>query len=120
MSQTRRQRRVAELVHEELSTLLMFEVRDPRVRTVTVTEVGMTADLKRAHVYYTVLGDEADEAQRGLDSAAGFLRRELGARLRLRYTPELVFALDQAELQGRRIDALLDQLDLPEDEPADG
>jgi ribosome-binding factor A len=112
---------VAELIHQELSTLLMFKVRDPRVASVTVTDVDVTADLKRAHVYYVVLDQtEAEEAQRGLESAAGFLRRALAARVELRHTPEIVFAPDQAEIQGRRIDALLDELNPSESESADG
>jgi ribosome-binding factor A len=118
---TRRQRRVAELIHQELSTLLMFKVRDPRVAPVTVTGVDVTPDLKRAHVYYVVLDEaEAEEAQHGLESAAGFLRRALAARVELRYTPEIIFSLDQAEIQGRRIDALLDELDPAEGEGTDG
>jgi ribosome-binding factor A len=118
---SRRQRRVAELVHQEVSTLLMFEVRDPRVQAVTITSVDMTPDLKRAHIYYMVLDDEgAEEAQRGLESATGFLRRELGARVQLRHTPEIVFAIDEAEMQGRRIDALLDGIQQAEGEPSDG
>jgi ribosome-binding factor A len=118
---SRRQRRVAELIHHELSTLLMFKVRDPRVASVTLTSVDMTADLKRAHVYYMVLDEaEAEEAQQGLDSAAGFLRRALAARVELRYTPEIIFSLDEAEIQGRRIDALLDGLDPAAGELSDG
>jgi ribosome-binding factor A len=117
---SRRQRRVAGLIHEELSSLLMLEVRDPRVGLVTLTRVDMTPDLKRAHVYYMVLGEEeVEKAQQGLESSAGFLRRALAGRLQLRHTPELVFSVDQVEIQGRRIDALLDQIDLPESEPAD-
>ncbi len=118
---SRRQQRVAGLIHEELGSLLMFEVRDPRVALVTLTGVDMTPDLRRAHAYYTVLDDAvAEEAQRGLESAAGFLRRALAARLQLRHTPEIVFSLDRGEIQGRRIDALLDEIDVAESGPADG
>lgn len=109
---TRRQRRVAELIHRELSLLLMREVRDPRLSEVTVTEVRVTPDLLLARVYFTVLGDaEAkSEALIGLGSASGFLRTQLADRVRLRFVPELTFELDESADYGRRIDELLDQI----------
>lgn len=109
---TRRQRRVAELVHQELSVLLMLEARDPRLAGVTITGVEVTPDLLLARVYFTVLGDgEAErEALAGLVSATGYLRTELAARVQLRFVPQLVFAADTSAAYGRRIDELLDQL----------
>jgi ribosome-binding factor A len=109
---TRRQRRVAELIHRELSLLLMREVRDPRLADVTITEVRVTQDLLLARVYFTVLGDvkAQQEAVAGLEHAGGFLRTQLADRVQLRFVPELAFELDQSAEYGRRIDELLAQL----------
>lgn len=106
---TRRQRRVSELIHRELSLLLMHEVRDPRLSGVTITEVEVTPDLLIAHVYFTVLGDaeEQKEALAALERAGGFLRTQLAGQVRLRFVPELIFELDRSAEYGRRIDELL-------------
>jgi ribosome-binding factor A len=117
---TRRQRQVAELLHEEISLLIQRRARDPRLGFVTVTGVEMSPDLRVAHVYVSVLGSD-DEAQASLDSlsrAAGFFRRELGASLSLRYLPELNFRPDDTLERALRIDQLLDSLqeETPEDD----
>ena len=108
---TRRQRRVSELIHRELSMLLMLEARDPRLAGVTITGVDVTPDLLLAHVYFTVLGDKdaQQEALVGFEHAGGFLRTELAGRVRLRFVPELDFKLDKSADYGRRIDELLEQ-----------
>ncbi|MCL7451649.1 MAG: 30S ribosome-binding factor RbfA [Anaerolineae bacterium] len=118
---TRRQRRVAEQIHRDLSLLLMREVRDPRLGDVTITEVRVTPDLLIARIFFTVLGNDAErkEAQAGLDSAAGFLRSQLAAQLRLRTVPELIFELDRSAEYGQRIEELLSQIAL-EDPVEDG
>jgi ribosome-binding factor A len=122
---TRRQRRVAELVHRELSLLLMHQVRDPRLAGVTITEVRVTPDLMLARVYFTVLGDtgQDQEALAALERANGYLRTQLAGQVRLRSVPELIFELDTSAAYGQRIDELLAQIaesDSPEDgsEPA--
>jgi ribosome-binding factor A len=109
---TRRQRQVAELVHRELSSLLLFEVRDPRLEGLTITEVRVTPDLLLARIFFTLLDKESpvQEAQSALESASGFLRSKLGARVRLRSVPELVFMHDSSAAYGQQIDALLDQI----------
>ncbi len=109
---TRRQRKVADLIQEELSALLMRRVHDPRVEGVTVTAVDVSADLHYADVLVTVLGDEErkKEAIAGLNAAAGFLRRELAPSLNLRYMPELRFHIDRSYERGARIDALLEEI----------
>lgn len=106
------QKRAADLIQAHLTDLLQKQVNDPRVRMVTITGVEITPDATRAHVYFTALGgpEQQAAAAAGLQSAAGFLRRELGQRLRLRHTPELVFHWDTSIEQGERIDRLLDQL----------
>ena len=120
---TRRQRRVSELIHRELSKLLMLEARDPRLVGVTVTSVTVTPDLLLARVHFTVLGDQVakKEALAGLEHANGFLRTELASRIRLRFVPELVFEEDKSAEYGRRIDELLELVKddiTPEDEDA--
>ncbi|MGD9047629.1 MAG: 30S ribosome-binding factor RbfA [Anaerolineae bacterium] len=122
---TRRQRRVAELVHRELSLLLVHQVRDPRLAGVTITEVRVTPDLMLARVYFTVLGDtgQDQEALAALERANGYLRTQLAGQVRLRSVPELIFELDTSAAYGQRIDELLTQIaesDSPEDgsEPA--
>ncbi|MEA3377437.1 MAG: 30S ribosome-binding factor RbfA [Chloroflexota bacterium] len=112
------QRRVSELVHVRLSNLLEREVKDPRLDMVTITDVVVTPDAARANVYFTVLGGEGalKDAQEGLESAAGWLRRELGRELRLRRTPELVFHYDRSVERGERIAAILDELGLGDEE----
>lgn len=109
---TRRQRRVAELIHRELSLVLMREVRDPRLVDVTITGAEVAPDLLVARVYFTVMGD-ADDAQEALDAlqgAGGYLRTQLAGRVQLRYAPELIFELDKSAEHGRRIDELLAQV----------
>jgi ribosome-binding factor A len=109
---TRYQRRVSEMLHGHLAKLLKTRVNDPRVALVTITGVEVNADTTQAQVYFSVLGDETDreEAMAGLRSAAGFLRRELGQRIRLRNTPELIFHWDASIERGERIASLLDRL----------
>ena len=108
----RRQRQVAELLHKEISLLIQRQARDPRLDSVTITGVDVTPDLQDARVYVSVLGDRHDvqQAMAGLESAAGFLRRQLGDSLSLRVTPTLTFRLDNSFEQGSRIDQLLDTL----------
>ena len=116
----RRQRQVAELLHQEISLLIQRQVRDPRLGFVTITDVEVTPDLRLAHVYVSVLGsdDELKQALEGLKSAAGFFRHELGSSLSLRFVPELSFRLDASLEHGLRIDHLLDALHA--EAPADG
>jgi ribosome-binding factor A len=118
---SRRQRRVAQQIHRELSQLLVREVRDPRLSEVTITEVRVTPDLLLARIYFSVLGEaEAEQAAlAALDRAGGFLRTQLAERLSLRFMPELTFMLDTSAEYGRRIEELLDQI-AAEKPPQDG
>jgi ribosome-binding factor A len=114
----RYQRRISDLVRTHLTELLERKANDPRVRMVTITEVTTTPDALRADVHFSVLGGA--EAQAGLDSAAGWLRRELGNRLRLRNTPRLVFHYDPSLERGEHIAGILDGLRLSEEEQDTG
>jgi ribosome-binding factor A len=109
MSSTRTAR-VARQIQQELSQILEEQVKDPRVGMVTLTSVQMTPDLRLARIYFSRLGPPEDrhEAKAALDHAAGYLRRELGQRLRLRYLPELRFFIDDSLERYERISELLD------------
>ena len=98
---------------------LLEQVKDPRVQQgmISVTRVETTGDLRYAKVWLSVLGLENEkEFRRGLKSASGWLRRELGGALNLRYTPELVFEVDHSIEQGAYISGLIEQLDLHAEE----
>jgi ribosome-binding factor A len=114
----RYQRRVSELIRGHLMDLLERKINDPRLEMVTITDVVVTPDVVRANVHYSILGgaEAQAEAQAGLESAAGWLRRELGRRLRLRNTPELVFHYDPSLERGEHIASILDELGLGEEE----
>ncbi len=103
--------RVGDLIHRELSRLLLREVKDPRLSGVTITAVEVTADLRHARVLFASTGRAGTpEELRGLHSAAGFLRSQLGRALRLRYAPELTFEVDTSLERGLHISALLKQI----------
>jgi ribosome-binding factor A len=108
----KRATRVADQIRMEVADIIMRKTKDPRVGDVTVTDVEVTNDLRLARVFVTALGDERaqTDALAGLDKAAGFIRSELGRRLQLRYTPELVFQRDLTGARGDRIWSLLDQV----------
>ena len=93
-----RKDRVADQIQRELATLIQFDVKDPRVGMVTITAVEVSREFEYARVFFTVLGDDAvrEATIKGLARAAGFLRRELAHRLKLRTTPELQFVYDQS------------------------
>ena len=110
--------RINEELQRELSALLR-SLKDPRVQQsmVSVTKVEATGDLRYAKVYISVLDkDKSRDTLKGLKSAGGFLRREIAARLQLRYTPELVFVEDDSIAQGARMYDLLKRLDIREDD----
>jgi ribosome-binding factor A len=104
-----RPEKVEEFIKEELSEILRREVRDPRIGFVSITDVEVSADLRHARVFVSVLGDEEAKTATmdGLRSAVGYIRRELGGRLQLRHTPEIVFKLDESIERGARVNKLL-------------
>lgn len=112
---TIKQERAAHLIHNILSELLMTEVTDPALDSVTITEVKVDREIEYAEVYVHSMSDQK-ETMHGLDRASGFLRRELAARTRFRKTPTLHFHWDVAVEHGERIDQLLNTLN--DDPPA--
>lgn len=109
---TRRTERVSDLLRAELSDLILREIKDPRIRLVSLTGVEVTSDLRRAVVRVSALGDDAqrEEAVEALRHARGFLRTELSHRLRTRVTPELIFELDRGAEHSQKISDLLESL----------
>ena len=110
--------RVNEDIQRTLAALLK-NVKDPRVNQgmISITGVNTTGDLRYCKVYVSVLGLQSEkEFMKGLRSASGYLRRELGSRLSLRYTPELIFELDHSIEHGAHISQLLNSLELSGDD----
>jgi ribosome-binding factor A len=105
----RRNLRVADLIREEIGNMLIRELKDPRLGFITITDVVMPPDLKSAQVFYSVLGSEGERKNcaEGLANCAGYLRKEIGQRLRLRYAPEIHFHYDDSIEYGQRIEDLL-------------
>ena len=105
----RRADRVADLVRAAVAELILRELKDPRIGLVTLTEVDMTDDLRHAKIYFSVVGSEEERKRSlaGLQSAAGFIRREVGRRLQLRFAPEIQFRLDPVPERAQRVSELL-------------
>lgn len=120
---SKRQKRVADQIREILSELLTFEVSDPRLTAVTVMDVDIDRELMYADVFVSSFeGEESRETViSALDSAGGYLRRELGNRMRMQHTPQLRFHWDESLDYGNRIENLLESLDItPKDESDSG
>jgi ribosome-binding factor A len=111
-----RRARIADQIQRELAELIRLEVRDPRVGMVTLTGVDLSRDQSHAKVYFTVLGasSDAEQAQEGLQHAAGFLRSSLAHRLTTRSVPELAFAYDESVERGVRLSRLIDEAVKPQ------
>jgi ribosome-binding factor A len=106
-----RSARVNEQIRRELADLLLFDVKDPRVKFVSLTGVEISADYAHAKVFFTALveHDQLAEIERGLKAAAGYLRRQLGRRVRLHSTPELHFVHDPSIERGSAMSKLIDE-----------
>jgi len=104
--------RVGDVLLKELADLLMRRVRDPRVTGVTLTGIRVSNDLKHAKVYFSLIGDEQAimEVQEGLESAKGFIKREIGQRMELKYVPDIVFRHDPSLATGERMEKLFQNM----------
>ncbi|MDD2320282.1 MAG: ribosome-binding factor A [Geobacteraceae bacterium] len=109
---SKRSDKVAEAIHELVSGLLIKGVKDPRIGFATITGVKLADDLHLATIYFSVIGDDSDKksAEQGLNSARGFIRKEMAKSLRMRYVPDIIFRYDESVDYGRRIDTLLDEI----------
>jgi len=113
-----RANRVGEQMKKELSDIIGRKIKDPRIGFVTVTDVQVTGDLQQAKVYISVLGDDEQKENtlKGLAKAKGFIRSEIGQRIRLRKTPEIIFEFDESIDYGNRIETLINKLHTEENE----
>ena len=117
--------RIGEQIKRELSMLIRNEIKDPRVSMVSILDVEVTKDLSKAKVFFDALNqDEHEACEKGLNSASGFLRRELGRAIKLRNTPSLLFIYDDTEQKANDLSVLIDKAvssdkDNAENEPSD-
>lgn len=105
--------RINSEVQKELSQIISLEIKDPRIHPMTsITEVEVTPDLKFATVYISIFGKEEEDKEtlEGLQSAAGYIRKELARRINLRNTPELRFKYDNSFAYGMKMDRLIDEV----------
>ncbi len=115
MQPSRRPQRLALEIQHEISLILFRNMKDRRIGFVTITGVEMSPDLRHARVYVSTLGSDA-EKKASLDTlnhAAGWIRHELGQRIRMKFLPEIVFRIDSSQEYGERIDRLLDEIHEP-------
>ncbi len=110
-----RSTRVADQIRMEIADILFRKIKDPRIQSVTVTDVEMTRDLRMARVFITTLAEDEGPVFQGLIKAKGFIRGEVSRRLSLRYSPELVFKKDESGERRDRIFSLLEELRDPMD-----
>ncbi len=108
-----RPERIADTLREEISQIVGYELEDPRITMVTVTDVRLSENLKAARVYVTVAGDEEEHrlALAALRHAAPYIRKQLGLSLNLSRTPEIHFVRDRIEEEGTRVDQLLGEIE---------
>lgn len=111
--ESRRAHKVADLIRDEISAMLLKELKDPRIGFVTITQVEIGPDLRQARVLYSVVGSEAEQesSREGLASATRFIRARLGRRLCLRRVPELFFKYDSSLTTGARLASLIKELE---------
>lgn len=104
--------RVANAIRREISAIIQEELKDPRIGFTTITKVEITADLRDAKVYFTVMGDEKarKSTEIALNNAKGFIKGLIGGRLKLRLTPEIIFKMDKSFEYQEKIEKLLDKI----------
>jgi ribosome-binding factor A len=104
--------RMADLIRDEISRLLLRDIHDPRIGFVTLTGVSVSPDLRAVNVFVSVLGDEAarDASLKALTGAAGYVQKALFRNLRLRYSPVVTFRIDDSLERGERIERALRQI----------
>jgi len=122
MATFKRAQRVADRIMAEVADILHREVGDPRVAFVTLTGVKVSDDLRNARIYFVEMGQETcrEETKEALKKAGGFLRRELGKRLQMRYVPEITFFVDESFAYGSHIDKLIHEIHRTEETDGSG
>ena len=118
----KRPKRVADMIKNEIALFLLRKVKDPRLTSVSIITAEVSKDLRRAVIYYSVLGDDrqVQKAAAGLDSAKGFIRSHLARELGLRVTPELVFKHDLSLARQEEMERLLKELHIDAEPPETG
>ena len=108
----KRAAKVGDQILKEIAFLLLAKVKDPRVRGATMTGIRLSDNLKKAKVFYSVIGDKdhVERTQAGLDSAKGFIKREIGLQMELRYVPEITFVHDPSLENGSHMERLFKEL----------
>jgi len=114
--------RIGEEIRRIISDLLLHGLKDPRLHSlISITAVDVTSDYSYATVYFTVLGtqsqaqEELEDVIAGFESSKGFIRSKIGAALRLKHTPELIFKVDRSQEYGRHIDEIIETLEYSDD-----
>ncbi|MBQ7198415.1 MAG: 30S ribosome-binding factor RbfA [Selenomonadaceae bacterium] len=113
MSNHLRIEKLQELIKQEVGKMLLMDIKDSRIGFVTVTGVEMTGDLREAKIYVSIMGNDEQikSSLEGLQSALGYIRREIGRRIKIRFTPEISFALDKSLDYSEHIQKLLLQIE---------
>ena len=104
--------RIETLIKHEVSSILLHDISDPRLGFITITKVAVSRDVKFADVYYSVFGsrEERKKSDKGLESATGFIKKIISRKLELRFTPQIIFLLDDLIDEERKVDRLLQDL----------
>jgi ribosome-binding factor A len=120
MTSFKRADRVADLIKAEISDIFLKQIRDPGIGTVTITDVEVTDDLRYAKIFFVAMGKDEinDDMRLALQRAKGFLKRELGKRLKLRYVPDIQFVVDKSFAYGNRIEKLIAEIHRQEESDA--
>lgn len=107
-----RQDRIRQALKKEVSNIIHDELKDPRLGFVTITDIEITQDLRYAKIFFSVLGKDEDykKTKAALDNAAGFIRKLIAQRIRLRFTPEIIFREDRSAEYSIRIQKALDEI----------
>ncbi len=118
----KRSEKVADLVQKEISGMLLRSIKDPRIGFVTITRVAVTDDCRLAKIYFSIMGalGERERAMEGLNSAKGYIRRELGRRMKLKYTPEILFQFDPSIEYAIHMEELIHRLQEEREKKEDG
>jgi ribosome-binding factor A len=115
----RRPARVADNIKSEVATLLLRKIKDPRVYNVTITQVKITPDLRRAWIYFSTINEDIEEVAAGLKSASGFIRSHLARELGMRYVPDLEFKYDQSIEKMAEMDKLFKEIASEDDQSSE-
>jgi ribosome-binding factor A len=112
MQPSRRPQRLALQIQQEVSLMISRSMKDRRVGFVTVTGVRMSPDLGHARIFISLMGSESEKSEslETLNHAAGWIRHELGQRIRMKFLPEIVFQMDTSQEYGAHIDQLIDEI----------